>query len=46
MCECGITVANADKLNALVDGYQRLTKELIASGRYDNDEQFTVVLQV
>ena len=38
-------MANADKLNALVDGYQALTKQLIASGRYDNDDQFTVVLQ-
>jgi phospholipase B1 len=45
LCDCGITVANADKLNALVDGFQMKTKELISSGRYDTDDQFTVVLQ-
>ena len=45
LCDCGITIANADKINKLVDGYQNLTKSLISSGRYDNDPQFTVVLQ-
>ncbi len=45
MCECGITMANADKVNALVAGYQKLTKELVNSGRYDGSDDFTVVLQ-
>ena len=45
LCDCGITQANADTLNYLVSNYQRLTKELIASGRYDSSDSFTVVLQ-
>ena len=45
LCECGITLENADKINALVANYQALTEQLIASGRYDNNDQFTVVLQ-
>jgi phospholipase B1, membrane-associated len=45
LCECGITLANADKINALVTNYQAMTEQLIASGRYDNNDQFTVVLQ-
>lgn len=45
LCECGITLENADKINALVTNYQALTEQLIESGRYDNDEQFSVVLQ-
>ena len=45
MCECGITMANADKINALVAGYQKLTKELVNSDRYDVSDDFTVVIQ-
>ncbi|XP_071455676.1 phospholipase B1, membrane-associated-like [Hetaerina americana] len=47
-CPC-LFGANADSKRALVkqgiDGYRRVERELIASGRYDTRDDFTVVLQ-
>ncbi|XP_074655839.1 phospholipase B1, membrane-associated-like [Tubulanus polymorphus] len=48
LCACASYPANAqaeEDLKNLVKSYQRETRDLVASGRYDTKDDFTVVLQ-
>jgi len=45
VCACGQDVSNAPRLRELTHGYQKVTEDLIASGRYNTRDDFTVVLQ-
>jgi phospholipase B1 len=48
LCKCGAYPADAAAEQILQDnirGYHDMTRELVASGRYDNRDDFTVVLQ-
>ncbi|KAK3578735.1 hypothetical protein CHS0354_010116 [Potamilus streckersoni] len=45
VCSCGKDVSQHPTLKWVASEYQRKTKELIASGRYDTRSDFTVVLQ-
>jgi len=42
-CDCGLSAPYRPTLKALVDAYQKDSKALIDSGRYDNSDLFTVV---
>ncbi|XP_077868136.1 phospholipase B1, membrane-associated-like [Saccoglossus kowalevskii] len=44
LCECA-SFGNEVKLMPILQQYRVLTKELVASGRYDTKDDFTVVLQ-
>ncbi len=48
LCRCGAYPADAaaeQQLQETIRGYHELTRELVASGRYDARDDFTVVLQ-
>lgn len=45
LCKCAVRDEFSDDLNALSASYQTKTSDLIASGRYDTSDDFTVVLQ-